>query len=295
MEWNKLEGGVGEARIIALAGRHKGEVFTVGAGGELLRITLPDGRRQHFGTFPGLTAIACHRVSAVVAVGAHGTIVIREGDQIDTHVVDREVSLKAVSADGAGAICVVGEYDERTGALFVRQAADSGWTSVRGNFSMPGLLAISPWKPDTHIVCGRRGFTAVWDHRSIQPLDSRTEHPLRSAAMSTTGRWWVGGGGWAADMPILIQGENGAARPLLSAPGRRVIIGIVEDASGTLWMAQNDTDGERWRGSIWRLEGSTVNPVLELGDEQVLGITLVQDRLIAHDASGSILWSDLSA
>jgi hypothetical protein len=279
--------------VVGLAARQRNVAFAATKSGELLEVNLLQASIGKRTIVPGVSALACHANGSVVCVGSKGAVALCHDDRMHQEVVDEEVMFTSVSYDEDATICAVGQYDDRTGVVFRRLAGDGEWSRVHVERNPPGLLAVSASRSRSHVICGRRGYAALWDHQTWTQIDTGTDHPLRAALITTSGRWFVGGGGWAAEMPILTEGEGSVARSVINAPGNRVIVGIVEDSSGTLWLGENRSDGKQWEGVLLRFNGHSVVPSGDRFEERLSGITCVGDRLMVCGAGGLVAWADI--
>ena len=294
MEWTRVLL-PGEVDLVGVALWDDGTLIAATATGEVVTIDLSSATASAiWGSVPHTTAlVGCGTGSAAMVTSGGGFASLRSVG-LETEVVDRDVELSAVACDGAGRVRVVGGCDERTGVAFERPLGESAaWRRVRLEPGTPALLAVSGRSEPFGIVAGYRGYVALWREEGLVSLPPSTQHPLRAVTVMHDGRWFVGGGGWAADMAILLEGEGDRARPVLSARGDRVIVGLASDEARCLWLAENRTDGRRWEGVVVRLDQSRVEVVEARFQDQLRGIMIVSGMLVVYGKSGLLAWRDV--
>jgi hypothetical protein len=276
--------------VVVVAAHSRDSVFVGLKSGRVFRVELVGFAARELFVLRAITALACQGQELLAGTTSHGEVGTWQEGTLRTESLATGAALRGMLWEPGGPMCVVGEYDERTGVLLVSN--DAGWKPQPLN-GAPGVLAIASDGAGRRLLCGRRGYSAHWERESVMAIDTHTEHPLRAALVGRSGSWWIGGGGWAGSMPILLRGHENSAVTVLSAAGNRVIVGLAEDSRGTLWIAENRSDGQAWHGVLLRLRETSAEVVDEYRGVRLFGISCILDRLILHGTSGFLAWADL--
>jgi hypothetical protein len=225
--------------------------------------------------------------SLVTAVGSAGLVLTLEGNAAHHEIVDPAADLTGLANDGPE-VFAVGRYDAKTGAVFCRPRDGAPWSQLPPVVGQVGLAAIQSISGGRYLIAGHRGYLAVLEKSSLRPIPMPTQHPLRALLAIAPDRWLIGGGGWAQEMPILLVGNEAGMKPLATAPGNRVVVGLAQDLHGHIWVAENRSDERGWSGAVSELRGDGLVTHCEFSGHLLRGIRCAEDVLIAYGKAGFI-------
>jgi len=274
----------------ALRMREDGSFCAVSADGQLFQgefdgATVPLARVD-----AALLAIEILEGNEILCCGRGGTVLLYGPAGAQVQRIPEEPRLcGAVSAGPEGAL-VVGSYDEASGAIFRFVRAGSTLLNVTPASNAGGLRSVAAIDAETFLVAGYRGYLAVFTDRETRRIPTGTEHPLRTLSVLAPDLWLVGGGGWAQEMPVLLESDQERMRPLVSAGGDRVIVGIARRDDGRTWIAESHSDGHQWHGRVWEFRDGELRPDGEFPAHGLRGIACARDRLAVCGANGLLAW-----
>jgi hypothetical protein len=291
MDWI-LHGHITQADISGLAIAAESRFYAATRDGALIGGTWGDGNRilAHVDG-PLLYLVYAPERSAVCAVGNAGAVLVwREGDVHEEHIGSGLRLTGACVADG-DEWALAGQVDARSGVLL--QGVPGAWREVTPGKHPQGLECIAPLATMDFLIAGQRGYVGVWSAAELRQVRSGTEHPLRAVSVSLDGTFLVGGGGWAEEMPILLAGDATGLRPLASAGGNRVIVGISR-AAGDVWLCENRSDGQSWSGMISRLKDGNIEVAHHFPGQRLHGIAAHEATLAVWGPGGFLASTRLS-
>ncbi len=229
--------------------------------------------------------------STYCAVGSGGTVLVwHDGDVHEDHL-GSGLQLTGVCVADRDEWALVGQFDARSGVLL--QGVPGAWREVAHGDHPKGLECIAPLPTGDFLIAGQRGYVALWRGTELQQVLSGTEHPLRAISTSLDGTFFIGGGGWAQEMPILLAGDVTALRPLASAGGNRVIAGISRTAD-EVWLCENQSDGQTWSGMISRLKDGNIEVIHQFPGQKLYGIATHETTLAVWGPRGFLASTRLS-
>lgn len=237
-----------------------------------------------------LLAIALLEGNEILCCGRGGTVLLYGPADTQVQEIPERPRLCGTVSTGPEGALVVGCYDEASGAIFRYVRASNALLNVTPISIAGGLRAIAGIGPDTFLVAGHRGYLAIFTGGEQRRIPTGTEHPLRTIGVLASDVWLVGGGGWAQDMPVLLEGNQEEMRPLISAHGDRVIVGIAPGDDGRTWIAESHSDGAQWHGRVWELRDGKLRSDSEFPGQGLRGIACRHDRLAVCGANGLLAW-----
>jgi len=220
---------------------------------------------------------------SICAVGMEGTVLSGREGTIREEQLKSRLRLVGVCSSSSGEWILAGQFDARSGCLF--QGAPGAWHEVPFARHPTGLECIVQYASDKYLVAGGRGYVGLWSGGAITTIPSGTDHPLRAASIVSNGIFLVGGGGWAANMPILLQGDKRGLVPIESASGNRVIVGIAR-TEDQFWICENRSDGESWRGIVSSLTNDRTDIAHEFPRLRLNGIAAHRKTLVVWGEDG---------
>jgi hypothetical protein len=207
----------------------------------------------------------------VVSVGAKGAVSWWDGRAVARDRVPASSTLRALVKLSSSDWLIAGEDNPVTGVIFTGNRGS--WHQLHLEGLKAGLRVAAVGDPGSCILAGERGFAARYGGDQLVRLATNTRHPLRAIAVTSSGVY-IGGGGWAEEMPALLRFEDGSVTELVRAGGDRVITGLC-GLKGDIWLTDNHAQAGVWTGGVGRLSGTASEPVAEFGGRRLFGIAQV--------------------
>lgn len=217
--------------------------------------------------------------------GERGTFLIHRQGHSTIECIDSNLKITDIATNNSE-IYIGGQYNSATGAILKRVNGTGRWIDITPCPGPKGIHSLLKFGNDKFLLAGERGFIASLAMGKMNVINSGTNHPMRAICVYSHDCWIIGGGGWAEEMPILLEINNRQIRPIEIAGGNKVIVDIIQDSLMRIWVAHNETDGRVWHGVIRELCNGRLRKEKEFPNHSIFRLMTGPNSLLVLGSQG---------